>query len=102
MSYIILRGRWPHVIVLNVQAPKEDEINHVNDSFYMQLERICNKFSKYDMKILLGDFNAKVSREDVYNRQLGMKVYTKIVIIIYLRLLFCLWFCMDVKLGPWH
>jgi hypothetical protein len=24
MSYIILRGRWCHIIVLNVQAPTED------------------------------------------------------------------------------
>jgi hypothetical protein len=25
MSYIILRGRWCHIAVLNVQAPKEDK-----------------------------------------------------------------------------
>jgi hypothetical protein len=26
MSYIILRGRWCHVIVLNVYAPTDDNI----------------------------------------------------------------------------
>jgi hypothetical protein len=25
MSYIILRGRWCHIIVLNVHAPTEDK-----------------------------------------------------------------------------
>jgi hypothetical protein len=25
MSYIIIRGRWSHIIVLNVRAPTEDE-----------------------------------------------------------------------------
>jgi hypothetical protein len=60
MSYIILRGRWFHIIVLNVHAPTEDKINDVKDSFYEELERIFDKFLKYHMEILLGDFNAKV------------------------------------------
>jgi hypothetical protein len=29
MSYIILRGRWYHVIVLNVHAPTEDKTDDV-------------------------------------------------------------------------
>jgi hypothetical protein len=33
MSYIILRGRWCHVIVLNVHAPTEDRTDDVKDSF---------------------------------------------------------------------
>jgi hypothetical protein len=27
MSYIILRGRWYHIIVLNIHAPREDKID---------------------------------------------------------------------------
>jgi hypothetical protein len=34
VSYIILRGRWCHIIVLNFQAPTEDKINDVKGSFY--------------------------------------------------------------------
>jgi hypothetical protein len=34
ISYIILRGHWPHMIVLNVNAPTEDKINDVKGSFY--------------------------------------------------------------------
>jgi hypothetical protein len=64
MSYIILRGRWFHIIVLNVHAPREDKTDQVKDSFYVELERIFDKFPKYHMKILLGELNAKVSRED--------------------------------------
>jgi hypothetical protein len=63
MPYIILRGRWYHIIVLNVHAPTED--NDVKDSFYEDLERVFDKFPKYHMKILLVDFNAKVGREDI-------------------------------------
>jgi hypothetical protein len=38
----------------------------VKDSFYEELERVFDKFPKYAMKILLGDFNAKVGREDIF------------------------------------
>jgi hypothetical protein len=71
MTYIILRGRWFHIIVLNVLAPTEDKIDDVKDSFYEELERIFDKFPKYHMKILLGDFNTKVGREDIFKPTIG-------------------------------
>jgi hypothetical protein len=43
----------------------------VKDSFYEELERIFNKFPKYHMKILLGDLNAKVGREDIFKPTIG-------------------------------
>jgi hypothetical protein len=63
MSYIILRGRWCHIIVLNIHAPTEDKTDNVKDSSYKELERVFDKFLKYHMKILLGDFSAKVGKE---------------------------------------
>jgi hypothetical protein len=53
MSYIILRGRWCHVIVLNVHVPTEDKTDDVMDSNYEALERVVDKFAKYHMNILL-------------------------------------------------
>jgi hypothetical protein len=47
MSYIILRGRWCDIIVLNVHAPTEDKIGGMKDSFYEELERVFDKFLKY-------------------------------------------------------
>jgi hypothetical protein len=46
MPYIILRGRWFHIIVLNAQAPGEDKIDYVKDSFYEELERMFDKLPK--------------------------------------------------------
>jgi hypothetical protein len=37
MSHIILRGRWCHIIVLNVHAPTEDKTDDVKDGFYEDL-----------------------------------------------------------------
>jgi hypothetical protein len=71
MSYIILKGRWCHIIVLNIHSPTEDMTDDVNDSFYEELERVFDKFPKYHMKILLGDFNAKVGREEIFKLTIG-------------------------------
>jgi hypothetical protein len=39
---------------------------------------------KYHTKTLLGDFNAKVGRENISNRKLGMRVYIRLVMIMVL------------------
>jgi hypothetical protein len=70
MSYIILRGRWCD-IVLNVHAPTEDKSDDVKDRFYEGLEQVFGKFPNYQMKILLGDFNANVGREDNFKLTIG-------------------------------
>jgi hypothetical protein len=36
------------------------------NSLYGELESVFDKFSKYHMKILLGDFNTKVGRKDIF------------------------------------
>jgi hypothetical protein len=46
------------------------------------LECVFDKFPKYHMKILLGGFKAKGGKEDILDRQLGIKIYTKLVITI--------------------
>jgi hypothetical protein len=66
MLYIILKGRWCDIIALNVHAPTEDKDDDIKDSFYEELEQVFDQFPMYHMKILLGDFNAKVGREDIF------------------------------------
>jgi hypothetical protein len=63
MSYIILRGCWCHIIVLNVHAATEDKTVDAKD-IYEELERVFDKFTKYHLKILLGDFNAKAGKKE--------------------------------------
>jgi hypothetical protein len=41
------------------------------DRFYKELKHVFDKFPKYHIKILLGDFNAKVGREDILKRTNG-------------------------------
>jgi exonuclease III len=71
MSYIMLRGRWCDIIILDVHAPTEERNDDSKDSFYEELEQVFDHFPKYHMKILLGDFNAKLGREDTFKPTIG-------------------------------
>ena len=45
VSYIVLRGRWCNIIVLNMHAPSEDKSDDSKDSFYEELEQFFLSFS---------------------------------------------------------
>jgi hypothetical protein len=40
ISYVMLRGHWCDIIVLNVHAPTEDKIDDIKDRFYEELEHV--------------------------------------------------------------
>ena len=40
VSFIVLRGRWCNVIVLNVHEPSEKKSDESKDSFYEELEQV--------------------------------------------------------------
>jgi hypothetical protein len=71
MSYIILRGRWCNIIILNVHAPCEDKGDDEKDSFYEELGRVFGQFPRYDMKILLGHFIAELGKENIFKPTIG-------------------------------
>jgi hypothetical protein len=79
MSCILLRGHWCD-IVLYIHAPAEDNVD-VKESFSEELECVFDKFPKYDTKVLLGDFTAKVGMESIFKSTIGMQVYMKLVIL---------------------
>jgi len=44
VSYIVLRGRWCNIIVLNVHAPSEQNSDEAKDGFYEELEQVFLSF----------------------------------------------------------
>jgi hypothetical protein len=40
MSYVVSRGRWCNIIVLNVHASTEEKSGDSKDSFYEELEQV--------------------------------------------------------------
>jgi hypothetical protein len=71
MSYITLKVHWCDIIGLNVHVPTEDKDDVIKDGFYKELEQVFDHFTRYHMKILLGDFNVKVGREDNFKPVIG-------------------------------
>ena len=45
----------------------------MKDSFYEELEEVFDHFPKYYMKILVGDFNAKLGKEDIFKPITGQE-----------------------------
>ena len=60
-----------NTIVVNVHAPSEEKSDESKDSFYEELEQVFDHFPKYHTKMLLGDFNAKVGRENIFKPTIG-------------------------------
>jgi hypothetical protein len=51
--------------------------NTIQNSFCEEVERVFDKFPKYHMKIRLGDFNAKVGKEDIFKPTIGNEKFTR-------------------------
>jgi hypothetical protein len=47
MSYIVLRGRWCNIIVLNAHATSEEKRDDSKDNFYEELEQVIDNFLSY-------------------------------------------------------
>jgi len=78
----VLRGRWRNIIVVNVHAPSEEKSDESKDSFCEELEQVFDHFPKYHMKMLPGDFNAKVGDRIFSSQQLDRRVSIRIVMMM--------------------
>ena len=59
----IITARFYSKYVIQTYAPTEDSSEEDKDDFYEQLQTVINTIPKHDIKLIIGDFNAKV-RED--------------------------------------
>jgi hypothetical protein len=54
-----------------VYAPPKNKNDDIKDSFYKETGQIFDQFPRYHIKILLGDFNAKIGRKDIFKLIIG-------------------------------
>jgi hypothetical protein len=59
-----------------VFAPDEVKSDDTKDSIHEELERVLDQYPKYQIKILLGDVNAKVGREDIFKPTIRNEKFT--------------------------
>ena len=65
-SYIVLRGRWCNITVLNMYVRSKEKSDYSKDYFHEELEHVCDHFPKYNTKILVRDFNVNLERDDIF------------------------------------
>jgi hypothetical protein len=65
MSKVTLRGHSCDTIVLSMHAPTKYK-SDTKGSFNEEPKCVFHQFPKYHIKILLGDFNTKVGRGDIF------------------------------------
>ena len=66
-----IKGRFFNYSLINIHAPTNDSEEEAKDQFYEQLERAYSACPKNDVKLVMGDANAKVGRETVYQPTIG-------------------------------
>jgi len=54
-----------------VHAPTNENMEDVKEEFYNLLEQNINQIANSDIKIILGDFNTKVGKEEIYKPTIG-------------------------------
>ena len=84
--YVVLKGVWCSIIILNFQAPIEDKSFNSTNSSCNELQQIFDYIPENCVKICFSDFDDNLDREDFSNRYLrGMKMCMKVAVIMMLE-----------------
>jgi hypothetical protein len=63
---ICVRGLFFNYSLICVRAPMEGKDDDEKDNFYEDLDQIYEECPKRDVKIIIGDLNAKIGQEEMY------------------------------------
>ena len=66
-----IKGKFHNITFVNIYAHTEDTEDETVDEFYETLQVVCDKIPKHDAIITLGDFNAKLGKEQVHRDIIG-------------------------------
>lgn len=63
--------RFFNISLINAHAETEEKDEVTKESFYQRLEQAYDETPSNDIKIIIGDFNAKISKEPEFRRVAG-------------------------------
>ncbi|XP_025423466.1 craniofacial development protein 2-like [Sipha flava] len=71
LTILTLDTKWFGVVFVNVHAPTEDKDDNEKDDFYSLLDNTLCEIPRGCVQIILGDFNAKIGREECFKPIIG-------------------------------
>lgn len=66
-----LKGKFFNYSIINVYAPTDEKEDQEKEVFYEEIEKTIQECPHNDIKIVIGDLNAKIGRERVYMPTIG-------------------------------
>jgi hypothetical protein len=73
MCWLRIRGKFFNYSIINTHAPTEDKPDIEKDVFYDELENMHDTCPKHDVKLIIGDLNAKIGKEAIHYPTIGRK-----------------------------
>ena len=71
LATIRIKAKFYNISLICAHAPTEEKDDAVKDAFYAKLEDLYDKCPAHDVKMVLGDFNAKVRQEGIFGPTVG-------------------------------
>jgi len=71
LCWLRLKAKWFSCTLINVHVPTNEKTEETKEESYNLLEQTISQIASSDIHIVLGDFNAKVGKENVYKPTIG-------------------------------
>lgn len=72
LTVLILEAKWFKIAFVSAHAPTEEKNDEEKEEFYSLLETSLEDIHRGYMIIVLGDFNAKIGREEYFRPTIGL------------------------------
>jgi endonuclease/exonuclease/phosphatase family metal-dependent hydrolase len=59
-----MKGRYRNIEIISVHTRREEKEERKKEEFYKCLEETYQKIQKYNLVIIMGDFNIKIRKEE--------------------------------------
>ena len=71
ISCLRIKGKFSNYSIINIHAPTEEKCEEEKDTFYNLLENTYDTCPRYDVKIVIGDANAQIGKEELFVPVIG-------------------------------
>ncbi|XP_073848775.1 uncharacterized protein [Musca autumnalis] len=71
LAAIRIKAKFFNISFICAHAPTEEKDEQTKDVFYERLEETYDRCPAHDIKIILGDFNAKIGKENIFDPTVG-------------------------------